>query len=93
MGFPELTQLERERLAEGALRELFAEGLIFSFRLDRRPPDHTWTPTPLDELTVDAAIAGTSWRTDPPGDTSIWLGGTQAGERAVREHWPGTTMP
>src|SRR5260370_40054959 len=89
---PELAQAERERLAERALGELFDEGLIFFFRRGANWP-HDARQEPLDKLVVEAAISGASWRTYPLGDSSVWFGGTEAGERAVREDWPGTSTP
>src|SRR6266851_5043736 len=90
--FPQLSQLERERLAERALRELFDDGLILFF-----PRAGKWPHGELEErlikLQSKPRFAGACWRTFPLGDSSIWFGGTEAGERAVRDHRPGTSTP
>lgn len=87
--FADLTEAERQSLAEAALRELFAEGLIFFFRGRDGVEQEV-----LDKAIVEDAIAGPTWRTVPiDASTDIWFGGTEEGERAVRAHWAGTTTP
>ena len=90
--FPELSQSERERFAERALTELFEAGFIFFFRRGGKWP-HDESQQQLEKPEVNDAIGGTSWRRFPLGDSSIWFGGTKAGEAAVRDHWPGTSTP
>jgi hypothetical protein len=85
--YPELHQNEREKLAERALRELFAEGLIVFHRKGGTWPAFDGTQQVLDGQAVEAAIAGSSWRSVPPEDTTIWFEGTEAGNTSVRERW------
>jgi hypothetical protein len=88
--FPDVSQVGREQLAERALRELFAEGLIVFFRRGGEWP-HDDTREILDERAVEAAITGSSWRIDPLRDSSIWFGSTQTAEGFLRQRWPDTS--
>ena len=91
--FADLSEAERQTMAERALKELFADKLIFFFKAKSEFFQGTKPPELLDRATVDAAIAGESWRSVPLGEGSIWFGGTASGEREVRAHWPGTSTP
>lgn len=85
--YPECQPDEREKLAERALRELFAEGLITFYRIGGNWPGFEDSRQVLDWQAVEAAIAGMSWRSVPPADTTIWFEGTEAGKTAVRQYW------
>jgi len=92
----DLPESVRQAYAERALTELFDEGRIFFFKIEPgESPEAAFErgSQPLDRMDVDATIGGSSWRTWPLGESSIFFGGTVAGELAVREHWPGTTTP
>jgi hypothetical protein len=86
--FPDLSPTEREALAERVLRELLSEGLIHFVSAGPWPGHRLRDTVPLDSSAAVSAISGTSWRTLPLEDASIWFGGTEAGERAVRTRWP-----
>jgi len=90
---PDLSEAERQAMAERALRELFADKLVFFFKADSEFFEGTKSPELLDQAEVDAAIASASWRSVPLGEASIWFGGTASREREVRAHWPGTSTP
>ncbi len=81
----DIPESRRIQLAERALTELYDGGLI---RFSRHGP---WLPGggdadqgPLDESTVRAAIASTSWRSLPISDASIWFEATDSGEEVAR---------
>lgn len=85
-----LSEPQRQALAERALRELYAEGLIYFFRV---PPWAEVNASAENESLrvtserVDEALRGDWWRGRkglPEDHPSIWWGPTEAGERACQ---------
>lgn len=95
-----LSERDRQLVAERTLRELYAEGLIYFFRV---PPRRDINESAEDESLrlrsdeVAETVAGEWWRGReglPPDHPNIWWGPTPAGEKAcesppdhVREIW------
>lgn len=81
---PAKLEADRQRLAETALRELHAEGLIYFFRVtDMEVNEAAIDPQMrLSPEDAEAVISGTDWRTLPVGHDghAIWLGPTETGE-------------
>lgn len=83
--FPDWAQAELEALAERVLHELLSEGLICFVSMGPWPGNRLSDAVALEPAAADAAISGTSWRTLPIQDGSIWFGGAEAGVRTVRK--------
>jgi hypothetical protein len=86
---PPETEPERQAFAERALREFYAEGLIYFFRI---PPGAKIEPSSKDEGLrlasdeVESALRGDWWRGREQlgeGALDIWFGPTEAGEAAA----------
>ena len=81
----DIPEARRQELAERALTELYDGGLIrFSRHGPWLPDGLDGDPGPLDEPTVRAAIASTTWRSLPLSDASIWFEATVSGEEVAR---------
>jgi hypothetical protein len=81
----DIPEARRIELAERALTELYDGGLIrFSRHGPWLPDGVDADPGPLNEPTVRAAIASTSWRSLPISDGSIWFEATDSGEEVAR---------
>lgn len=89
-----LSELDRQASAERALRELYADGLIYFFRV---PPPHDInesadnTALRLTPSESDEALRGDWWRGRdglPDDHPSIWFGATPAGESACENPPP-----
>jgi hypothetical protein len=81
----DIPEARRKELAERALTELYDGGLIRFCRHGPWLPDGLDAdPGPLDEPTVRAAIASTTWRSLPLSDASIWFEATVSGEEVAR---------
>ena len=73
--------------AERAMRELFAEELIF-FVDEGDWHGQAWQDRILSRAEVDAAIGSSAWRSVPlVDDVTIWFAGTEAGKAVVLQHW------
>jgi len=80
---------ERQRLAEETLRDLYARGLIWFFRVgpDESVNDVGSDPSRrLSQIEVERVISGEDWRTVPvgPDGARVYFGATGEGERVAK---------
>jgi hypothetical protein len=80
------SERERQAWAERALRELYAEGLIFFFPVSDRGDvnEAAESGVRLSENEVDATLRSDWWRGDILIGVTVWWGSTKAGGAHIK---------
>lgn len=74
---------EAQALAEQAVRELFADGLVSLYRWTWGMNERPTIPDALDRAEVEAEIAASWWREIPLKSADVWITATPRAEADI----------